>query len=111
METPRLTNIFGDRCTIHWLSARIPAYAKKVPITYIVEVKEDNMPGFSRLQSGITDTRFNIDNLNPNQNYQFRVKAETQFGCSDPTLAVILDRNKGIATVTAQSLVHLSDFF
>lgn len=96
METPKMTNITGERAMLHWLPARIPAYAKKVPITYIVEIKEDNMPGFSRFQSGLTDTKFYIEGLNPSQSYQFRVKAETQFGCSDPTLAVVLDRNKGM---------------
>ncbi|CAG2226414.1 unnamed protein product [Mytilus edulis] len=94
METPRLTSVTGERAMLHWLSARIPAYAKKVPITYIVEIKEDNMPGFSHFQSGIIDPKFLIEGLNPNMSYQFRVKAETQFGCSDPTLAVSLDRNK-----------------
>ena len=94
METPKVTD-HRTSAMLTWLPARIPAYAKKVPITYIVEIKQPPVPGWSRLESGITDTSFFVDELLPNHDYQFRVRAETQFGTSDATLAAALDRTSG----------------
>ncbi|KAK3082883.1 hypothetical protein FSP39_007890 [Pinctada imbricata] len=93
MEAPRITDN-GVTAHLSWLAARIPAYAKKTPITYIVEIKEPNIPGWSRVSSGITDTNYFVEDLLQNKDYQFRVKAETQFGVSDPTLPVSLERSK-----------------
>ncbi|XP_062595919.1 titin-like isoform X3 [Saccostrea cucullata] len=93
METPRITDS-GETAMLSWLPARIPAYAKKTPITYIIEIKEPHVPGWSRLTSGISDTSYFIEGLRPTQDYQFRVKAETQYGVSDPTLPASLDRPK-----------------
>nr|XP_022325334.1 titin-like isoform X5 [Crassostrea virginica] len=93
METPRIIDS-GETAKLSWLPARIPAYAKKTPITYIIEIKEPHVPGWSRLTSGISDTNYFIEGLRPTQDYQFRVKAETQYGVSDPTLPVSLDRPK-----------------
>lgn len=42
-----------------------------------------------------------IEGLRPTQDYQFRVKAETQYGVSDPTLPASLDRPKGQFIVVA----------
>nr|XP_022325338.1 uncharacterized protein LOC111125634 isoform X8 [Crassostrea virginica] len=95
METPRIIDS-GETAKLSWLPARIPAYAKKTPITYIIEIKEPHVPGWSRLTSGISDTNYFIEGLRPTQDYQFRVKAETQYGVSDPTLPVSLDRPKEI---------------
>ena len=58
-------------------------------------LQEPHVPGWSRLTSGISDTNYFIEGLRPTQDYQFRVKAETQYGVSDPTLPVSLDRPKG----------------
>ena len=52
------------------------------------------MPGWSRVESGITDTNYFVEDILPTKDYQFRVKAETQFGVSDPTLPVALERTK-----------------
>ena len=38
METPRIIDS-GETAKLSWLPARIPAYAKKTPITYILEIK------------------------------------------------------------------------
>ncbi|XP_034299497.2 titin homolog isoform X7 [Magallana gigas] len=95
METPRIRDS-GETAMLSWFPARIPAYAKKTPITYIIEIKEPHVPGWSRLTSGISDTNYMIEGLRPTQDYQFRVKAETQYGVSDPTLPASLDRPKEI---------------
>uniref|UniRef100_A0A8W8L2Q6 Uncharacterized protein n=1 Tax=Magallana gigas TaxID=29159 RepID=A0A8W8L2Q6_MAGGI len=52
METPRIRDS-GETAMLSWFPARIPAYAKKTPITYIIEIKEPHVPGWSRLTSGI----------------------------------------------------------
>ncbi|XP_060079443.1 obscurin-like [Ylistrum balloti] len=93
METPRITD-HGESALLSWLPARIPAYAKKTPITYIVEVKEPPVQGWARTASGIVDTSFMVEGILPNRDYQFRIRAETQFGTSDPTLSAVLDRTK-----------------
>lgn len=38
METPRIRDS-GETAMLSWFPARIPAYAKKTPITYIIEIK------------------------------------------------------------------------
>ncbi|KAJ8321036.1 hypothetical protein KUTeg_002623 [Tegillarca granosa] len=92
MDTPKIIDQ-GETAYLSWLAARIPVYAKKTPITYSVEIKEPNVPGWSHFASGITATEFFIEGLKSNADYQFRVKAETQFGCSEPTLPVSLNRS------------------
>lgn len=92
MDTPKIIDQ-GETAYLSWLAARIPVYAKKTPITYSVEIKEPNVPGWSHFASGVTATEFFIEGLKSNADYQFRVKAETQFGCSEPTLPVSLNRS------------------
>ncbi|KAL3855233.1 hypothetical protein ACJMK2_014453 [Sinanodonta woodiana] len=94
MDTPKVTNFMPDSFLMSWLPARIPAYAKKTQITYFIEVKEPPSTGWRRFASGLHDIQYLVDELNPKQDYEFRVRAETEFGISDPTLAVMVQRSK-----------------
>lgn len=96
MDTPRLDPFTQDNFKLSWLPARIPAYAKRAPITYIVEVKEPPLPGWRRFSTGIDSTSFDLQGLKPQKDYSFRVRAQTNYGISDPTLPANIQRNKGI---------------
>ncbi|XP_069107585.1 twitchin-like isoform X2 [Argopecten irradians] len=109
METPKITD-HGESAHLSWLPARIPAYAKKTPITYIVEVKEPPVQGWARTASGIVDTSFMVEGILPNRDYQFRIRAETQFGTSDPTLSAVLDRTKAQIQDTIEDEDDLEDY-
>ncbi|XP_033728113.1 LOW QUALITY PROTEIN: obscurin-like [Pecten maximus] len=109
METPRLTD-HGESAHLSWYPARIPAYAKKTPITYIVEVKEPPVQGWARTASGIVDTSFMVEGILPNRDYQFRIRAETQFGTSDPTLSAVLDRTKAQIQDSIEDEDDLEDY-
>ena len=56
--------------------------------------KEPPSTQWKRDVTGLVDTQFVREGLNPNQEYHFRVKAETEYGSSDPTLPLII-RGKG----------------
>ncbi|XP_021352030.1 titin-like isoform X3 [Mizuhopecten yessoensis] len=109
METPKITD-HGESAMLSWLPARIPAYAKKTQITYIVEVKEPPVQGWARTASGIVETSFLVDGILPNRDYQFRIRAETQFGTSDPTLSAVLDRTKAQIQDSIETDDDLEDY-
>ncbi|XP_055959480.1 obscurin-like [Patella vulgata] len=94
IDTPALLDVNDDRLTLKWFPARIPAYAKKAPITYTVEVREPIGPGWRKMISGLTEPTYNVGGLTPKHDYSFRIRAESPFGISEPTLPASITRSK-----------------
>lgn len=78
-----------------WMPARIPVYAKSTPITYTIEVKDTPSGPWRDLIGGISDMSHEIGDLKPSQDYHFRVRAENEYGVSEPTFHAVLSRAKG----------------
>ena len=58
------------------------------PITnYIIEkcqLKSGEEPKWEKVSSFVRNTRYEVMNLRPNEQYKFRVRAENEYGVSDP---------------------------
>nr|KAG5697851.1 hypothetical protein BaRGS_017108 [Batillaria attramentaria] len=83
-----------DEPEIDWDSFSPTAYARKAPITYIVEMKEPSDRAWSPVASRLQDTSFQVSGLQPVKPYLFRVRAESEYGSSEPTLPAELSRTK-----------------
>lgn len=92
MDKPDITSIANDSLVLTWAHARNPAYGKQSPITYSVEVKEQWARAWRTLGSNLTETRFHVKDLQPNQSYSFRILAENEFGLSEPSMTATLHR-------------------
>ncbi|CAJ0587388.1 unnamed protein product, partial [Mesorhabditis spiculigera] len=74
------TDVSGEEMTLHW---RPPKEDGGAPVTnYIVEARTKNGE-WKRIGQPI-GTHFKARNLNKNQDYEFRVSAENQFGVGEP---------------------------
>ncbi|KAH3753169.1 hypothetical protein DPMN_187800 [Dreissena polymorpha] len=94
MDTPRIVTQSADTLWFTWHPARIPAYATQTQITYTIEIKEPPSNQWKRDVTGLLDCQYIREGLDPNKEYHIRVRAETEFGPSDPTLPIIL-KGKG----------------
>lgn len=94
MDTPRMSSIQDRSLSLTWTPARIPAYARKTPILYSVEKKEPTDLDWVPLASRIPDTLYTVRNIEPKQDYLFRIRAENEYGISEATLPAALTRSK-----------------
>ncbi|KPJ16777.1 Twitchin [Papilio machaon] len=75
------SDITPDTCTLSW---KPPLDDGGSPITnYIVE-KMDNTGVWSKISSFVRNCHYNVMGLEPNKRYTFRVRAENQYGVSEP---------------------------
>lgn len=95
IDTPRMGIVQDRSMKLTWTPARIPLYARKTPITYLIEKKEPNDHDWITIASKIDDPSYTILNILPDQDYLFRVRAENEYGLSEATLPAALTRSKG----------------
>lgn len=77
------------------MPARVPSYVKSQKLTYIVEVREPPSTLWRSLTDNLRDTEYDVTNLNPEQDYLFRVRAKNEYGLSEPTMPVSVIRERG----------------
>ncbi|XP_059145488.1 muscle M-line assembly protein unc-89-like isoform X2 [Physella acuta] len=94
IDTPRMGIVQDRSMKLTWTPARIPLYARKTPITYLIEKKEPNDHDWITIASKIDDPSYTILNILPDQDYLFRVRAENEYGLSEATLPAALTRSK-----------------
>lgn len=76
-----VSDITPDNCSLAW---RPPLDDGGSPITnYIVE-KLDYTGVWSKVSSFVRSTHYDVMSLEPNKKYSFRVRAENQYGISEP---------------------------
>ncbi|XP_064598573.1 obscurin-like isoform X2 [Liolophura sinensis] len=92
MDKPSVFEESPDVFAVSWAPARIPAYSKPSKIRYIIEKREPPSHDWTRVASNITDTRHTVKGLKPDKDIMFRIRAESDFGVSDPTLAASVNR-------------------
>ncbi|XP_070188406.1 obscurin-like isoform X2 [Littorina saxatilis] len=105
IDSPRITPVSPAALKLSWQPARIPAYARKSPITYSVEMRDLTGHAWSPVSSKLTDTSFQVSGLDPVRPYLFRVRADSEFGSSEPTLPAELSRTKPTASRTRSESV------
>lgn len=93
LDRPLIQDVTDNSLTLRWFSARTPAYGKLSPIKYTVEVKEQWAKAWHPLIMDLTENKFQVKDIHPQQSYAFRVKAENEFGETEPTMTATLIRN------------------
>ncbi|KAL8623451.1 hypothetical protein ACOMHN_061964 [Nucella lapillus] len=106
IDSPRITPVSGDSLRLSWHPARTPAYARKAPISYVVEMKDPLASTWNPVASKLDDTVYQVRGLEPERPYLFRVRAESEFGSSEPTLPVEHNRPKSTAPRTRSQSVE-----
>lgn len=80
-----ITEITPDSCVLTWKS---PKEDGGSPVTnYIVErclIRSGQEPRWERVTSFVRTTRYEVHGLHENEQYKFRIRAENQYGVSEP---------------------------
>lgn len=76
-----VSDITPDTCTLSW---KTPLDDGGSPITNYVVEKMDTNGIWVKASSFVRGTHYVVMGLEPNRNYYFRVRAENQYGVSDP---------------------------
>lgn len=74
-------DITPDTCTLAW---KTPLDDGGSPITNYVVEKLDNSGTWVKVSSFVRNTHYEVMGLEPQHKYQFRIRAENQYGLSDP---------------------------
>lgn len=76
-----VSDITPDTCTLSW---KAPLDDGGSPITNYVVEKMDAAGTWVKVSSFVRSTHYDVMGLEPNKKYYFRVRAENQYGLSDP---------------------------
>lgn len=96
LDKPDLTEDDPSTVLLRWKPAQVPERAReKYPVTYSIEVK--NPPGLDwrEVEGGLTCLSHKLENIHPEVDYMFRIRAHNEFGASEATLPVSLYRPIG----------------
>lgn len=93
-DRPTLLDIRPESVRIQWVPVTLTGPgADYRPVKYLLEVKE--IPGpWRKLASGLTGNSYFATDLNPDREYNFRVRAENKFAESEPTLPATLQKGR-----------------
>ncbi|XP_064646394.1 muscle M-line assembly protein unc-89-like isoform X2 [Lineus longissimus] len=94
-EAPKVSKLEKDSCTLTWPEAKLPKNAKPSPLTYILEVKVNGSKDWKELAKDLKDPKYNVKNVKPDQEYEYRVLAKNEFGTSKPSKSVKVDKRAG----------------
>ena len=96
---PIITDLGEEMVRLAWRPVETYKSKRIPPVSYQVEAKElpgkDWMPISTRLR----DTTHYLSELEPDRDYMFRVRAENDFGVSEPTEPLWLPRATGMDVV------------
>uniref|UniRef100_A0A0L8H2W5 Fibronectin type-III domain-containing protein n=1 Tax=Octopus bimaculoides TaxID=37653 RepID=A0A0L8H2W5_OCTBM len=100
-DIPYVVDITSDSVSLAWRSAEIPSrIVDYSPVSYRIELQEVPFGHWITVAKGIPTTSFKLDNLHPNKEYAIRIRAENEFGISEPTGALILRKRAGMISNT-----------
>ena len=94
-EKPTISDIRPESTRLTWqpvLTSALSSDSKN--IKYIIEGRELPDAEWKKMASGIHGNTHMLRNLRPQKEYDFRVRAEKQFGLSDSTQPATLERPK-----------------
>lgn len=106
-DEPTLYDVRPDSARLSWTSAAVPGQPKETRnVRYTVESKALPDSDWSKVATGIHGNTFMVKQLRPNKEYVFRVRAENQFGESEPTQPAKLERQPEIGLYCNQQLQY-----
>lgn len=95
-QEPKAVEVGKDSIQLSWRPAELPQFARhKLPIRYMVEMKTLPSSHWEPLARNVHDTSYLVKGLRSDKEYQFRIKALTDFGNSEPSLPVTVYRKSG----------------
>lgn len=96
MAEPYISEVKVDSARLSWTPVDTPPFgAQMVPTTYRVEIQEPPNTNWQTLVRKLPTTNYLLTNLRPDKAYCLRVRAENDYGVSEPTRAVQLPRRAG----------------
>ena len=97
---PKATEVGKDSVKLSWQPAEIPYFARqRLPVRYSIDMR--TLPGAEWIPvvRSVADTTYTVKGLRPENDYQFRVKAHTDLGSSEPSLPVTVYRKPGMMSI------------
>ncbi|CAG5119204.1 unnamed protein product, partial [Candidula unifasciata] len=108
-DPPYLTSVQPESVILTWRSVELPSRITDYStVTYRVEVQEGPNSEWRPLARQINGTHFHATKLRPDIDYSFRVRAENDFGISDPT-DLVLVKKRAVAPFMSQHEPLISD--
>lgn len=102
-EPPLISAVRPDSVSLSWRSVDIPSrITDYAPVTYRIEAQEPPLTEWRPLARRIPHTHYVLTGLKPSQEYNFRIRAENDFGLSEPTPTVNLRKRSGMTTYITQ---------
>lgn len=95
-QEPKAVEVGKDSIQLSWRPAELPQFARhKLPIRYMVEMKTLPSSHWEPVARNVHDTSYLVKGLRSDKEYQFCIKALTDFGGSEPSLPVTVYRKSG----------------
>lgn len=95
-QEPKAVEVGKDSIQLSWRPAELPQFARHIlPIRYMVEMKTLPSSHWEPVARNVHDTSYLVKGLRSDKEYQFRIKALTDFGGSEPSLPVTVYRKSG----------------
>ncbi|XP_013419361.1 titin-like [Lingula anatina] len=89
LDKPRLEDLGDGSIRITWTHSTLPGFSPRTPeIRYIIEVSEPPSKIWRKVIGALAEPNYVIKNLRPDQDYLFRVRAQNDYGVSEPSLPV-----------------------
>ncbi|XP_074662623.1 protein Obscurin-like [Tubulanus polymorphus] len=84
---PKVEELDGDSIRLSWPASKPPGGAK-APVWYTVEESEPNTNEWRKLAEKLDVTTYVVKELTNDRDYSFRIRAENDYGTSDPSPSV-----------------------
>ena len=106
-EQPYISELSPNSVHLQWRAVQLPSrITDYAPVSYRLEIQELPRSDWVILADGIPHTDFHVINLQPDKEYNFRVRAVNKYGCSEPTSLVQLRRRAGKFSLYAEKYVN-----
>lgn len=78
---------------LRWSRTDIPAHGDgDGSLLFMIESQQPPYPDWHPVVSGVPTTSYRIDDISPSRDYNFRVRALSEYGLSPPSRTVALSR-------------------
>lgn len=94
-DKPVVFDITHDSLKLSWQPSEIPSYAVQTLITYVVERRCPPSKKWIEVAMDLKDTTWTMTDYKPQKDYMFRIRAQNEFGMSDPSMSATLFSTPG----------------
>ena len=89
-DKPIIFDVTFDSLMVSWKPSEIPSYGEQTEITYIVERRSPPNKKWIEVAMDLKTTSWFMRDYKPEKDYMFRVRAQNQYGMSDPSMSATL---------------------